>query len=297
MKACKIYVGINGNTLELASGAKAVAVYPAQKGDKESVILMDSGAFGRLKGARINGVGIARYLTEHGFELASADNPEALKLADYLDADEGRKMVGEVSSLRAHELQQRFGGQTCTYVPFDPECACVEVQVEPSRGYSITAFNMATRFNSGVVQVALPMADVQLSSGWLVGPDELAADMPRSTEYGGLVEQAVFVICNSGLGTLEGLANLAMTDAPDATYPRGSMTVRLSADDLIVVGIDACDEVVVEYRRGDTTLYSRQFVASPYLGEVIGNIAAALVRVRELDAIPAKKNARKKAAA
>lgn len=303
MKANQIYVGKNGATLSLTNG-KGVAVYPAQKGEKQSYILMDSGRVATLKGSRINGVGVARFLTENGFELAEPGNSQAAELADQLDVREGTKLVETASQAQAELLRQQFGGKVCTFVPFDAERPCATVEVSPPGRFTTTLFDLTSAFASGTVEVAFNVKNpfgstLALSSGWLVGPDGAPEDMPRGAEYGGLVEQAVYVICNSGMGSLVGAQNLVMDEdaAEDEPYPRGRLEVALTNGDRLVVGIDALDELAVEYRRADAVVYSRSGMTNDVrLGGIIGAIAAVLVRVNEMDSAPATKPRRKKAA-
>lgn len=298
MKASKIYVGVNGATLSLTNG-KGVAVYPAQKGDKESYILMDSGKKAVLKGSRINGVGVARFLTENGFALAEPGNSQAAILADMLDCQDGTKLVEEASQRKAAQLQHRFANQVCTFVPFASEKPVLQVTVTEPRGFTSVMFDMLSGFSAGVVQIEhIPgsgMLDASTSAGWLVGPDDDATVMPRVSEYGGIVEHAAYVICHSGLATLVGDPHMHMDDdaAVDAPFPRGSLVLALENGDRIQVGIDAADELVVHYVRDGSVLYSRTGMTKPRLAEVIGDIAAVMVRVRDLDAAPAKKKAKK----
>lgn len=294
MKASKIYVGVNGATLSLTNG-KGVAVYPAQKGDKESYILMDSGKKATLKGARINGVGVARFLSENGFALAEPGNPHAAILADMLDCHDGTKLVEEASQLKAAQLQKRFANQVCTFVPFASEKPMVQVTVTEPRGFTSVHFDLVTGFGSGAVQLehspGSGMFDASICAGWLVGPDDDATVMPRVSEYGGIVEHAAYVICHSGLASLVGEANMHMDyDATvDAPFPRGVLELALENGDRIQVGINAVDDLVVRYVRGGNVMYSRTGMTRPRLAEVIGDIAAVIIRARDLDATPVKK--------
>ena len=301
MKANNILVGINGATLTLTKG-KAVAALPPQKGENFSYMLMDSGQLAKVQGSRINGVGVARFLKENGFELAQPGDPLAAKLADLVDIREGTALVEEASVKKTAELQRQFAGQTCTFVPFDEERPSEVVTIEAPRGGTITSFDLTSGFSSGAVQTEYRPGstfgmDLPLSSGWLVGPDGDATEMPRNSSYGGLVERAVYVICNTGLALLVGAKNLVMDDnaAESAPYPRGLLELALPNDDRIMVGISGGDELEVAYLREGYTLYSRTGMTHPRLGEVIGAIAAVMVRVGELDAEPVKKP-RKKAA-
>ncbi len=72
-------------------------------------------------------------------------------------------------------------------------------------------------------------------------------------------------------------------------FPRGSMTMRLPNDDQIIVGIDAVDELVVQYMTDGNIIYSRTGMIEPRLGEVIGCIAAVIIRVNEMSAATSSK--------
>ncbi|MBC8737322.1 hypothetical protein F6X40_10935 [Paraburkholderia sp. UCT31] len=299
MKVSNVYVGINGATIGLTSG-KAIAAYPARKGEDKSHFLMESGKLVQVKGARINGVGVPRFLKESGFELAQPGDSNAERVADLLDVREGTELVEAASQTKAAELQKKFAGQDCTFVPFDESRPCVTVKVEAPRNSRSMLLDLSTGFSSGVIDIAyVPGRDigmeVALSSGWLVGPAGDAGSMPRNTDYGGIVEKAVYVICNCGLGALVGAQNLVPLDnAPeDAPFPRGLLEIAQANGDIVQVGITGVDELEVVYRRAGEVLYSRSGMAKPRLGEVIGAIAAVLVRVGELDAPPVKKALKK----
>lgn len=301
MKQEQIYVGINGATLSLTKG-KAVAVLPPRKGETASHMLLESGQVVKVKGTRINGVGVPRYLKEHGFALAEPGNALAARLADLVDIQDGTDLVEAASQTRAAELQRQFAGQMCTFVPFDASRSSIAVQVQEPRGSQAISFDLLEAFSSGTVSIAYVPgsglgSEIALSAGWLVGPDGDAGGMPRNTEYGGLVEQAVYVICNCGLGTLVGARNLVADDeAPvDAPYPRGMLEFAVTNGDRVQVGSTGCDELEVVYRRAGDVLYSRSGMTNARLGEVIGDIAAVLVRVGVMDARPAKKAGKKAA--
>ncbi|MCC5612132.1 hypothetical protein LC612_36715 [Nostoc sp. CHAB 5834] len=299
MKTQNIYVGINGATLQM-TGGKAVAVYAAKKGDTESYLLMESGNLATLKGNRIQGVGAARFLTENGFKLAEPGDPQAQVLADMLDIRAGTKLVEEATRITAITLQQLFGGKQAVFIPFDAEQPLVTVTVKPPAGFSSVAFDLAQGISSGSVSLeydtALGMMNYQVSNGWLVAPNEDASKYPRGTEYGGLVERAMHIMASAGLGTLVGNPHLEMAeDAAEGNnrFPRGSMTLKIANGDELVAGINAVDDLVVDYVRNGTTVYSREGMSRPRLGEVVGCIAAVLVRVPEMDAVPEKKSRKK----
>jgi hypothetical protein len=301
MKTNKIYVGTNGAALSFSSGAKGVAVYPAQKGDKKSYVLLSNGAITSFKEKRINGVGIARYLADNNFVLAQPGDAPAEKLADAMDREEGRALVGSASVDQAQALQAKYAGQICTFVPFDADKPLRTETVKHRDGGVRWAADLQAGFNIGVVETEYVPGrgtmDASLGEGWLVGPDEDASLLPRNTEYGGLIERAVFIICNSGLGTLTGAQNLEMNAAAtkDATYPRGKLELALTSGDRLVVGSTGGDELGATYYRDGVVLYERIGMTEPRLGDVLADIMAVVVRVKDMDEAQTKKT-RKKAA-
>lgn len=301
MKTSKIYVAQAGQGLALTSG-KCVAVYPCQKGETHSYVLMESGRMSSLKGARIQGVGVARFLTEHGFTLAEPGNELAAKLADLLDIREGTKLVEDASHKRAIQLQAELGGKKCTYVPFDEEASPKSISVQMSGHFTSTIMDLTSGLCAGAVQIDYDIdnnlpSSLALNTGWIVAPEMDATNLPRNTEYGGTVELAVLTICNSGLGTLVGAQNLVMDElAPETElFPRGKLTVALKNGDSLVVGIDALDEMNAQYVRNGEVIYARTGLTELSLGKVVGAIAAVIVRVNEQD-LAMEKAPRKKAA-
>lgn len=298
MKANNIYVATNNTGWKLSAGT-GVAVYPAKKGDDRSYVLLESGRLASIKGSRIDGIGVARYVQEKlGFALAVSGDEAAAKLADYLDIEEGRKLVEEASMQRARELQAKFGGQRFKFVPFDETKPIVTAEAELPRSSISAVFDLVNGFTSGTVNTVFERAttwgsSLALNKGWLAAADEDDATLPRTTEYGGPVEEAAYIICNCGLGKLVGHLHLEMANenAPvDTPYPRGSLDIELANGDRVLVGISAGDELEVTYSRAGALLYSRSGLVQGFRqGEVIGSIAAVIVRVTELDAAVTKK--------
>jgi len=300
MKINKMLVSKDGPAVTLNNGSKVVAIYPAGKGVSNSTALDHDGKIVTIKGARICGVGVTKYFSDLGYVLAEPGNADAAVLADHLDAKEAIAMVEEHTRSRAQAITQEFGGKSLTFVPFDADKPALTAVVSPSRGGFSVAFDLTSGFSSGIVNTEYDpeqgLMCMDLSKGWIVDKEDLDNPMPRNTDYGGVIEKAVFVICNSGLGALIGNQNLEMDEdcAIDALYPRGEMVIRLTNGDLLTVGIDAVDELGVNYTREDKVLYIRSRLIGQdsrafRLGNVIGSIAAALVRVQEMDATPAKK--------
>ncbi|TAL80692.1 MAG: hypothetical protein EPN77_19330 [Candidimonas sp.] len=289
MKSSTIYVGTNGVTLNLQS-CKGIAVFPARKGSDKSYVLTDSGEMKYLKGSRINGVGVPRFLRESGFELAAPGDKRAAQLADLVDVQDGISMVERATQHRAAEIQQSLAGQDCTFVPFDVNSPIAAAKVAPARKVTTTSMDLRTGFSSGCVEIEYVPgsalgSSLSLASGWIVGADVNAGSLPRNTDYGGLVELAVYIICNAGLGALVGSSNLEMDEGSpeDAPYPRGMLSLSLAGGDLVQVGITSGDELEVRYLRGGEQLYARTGMTKPRLAEVVGCIAAVLVRVSDLD--------------
>lgn len=302
MKTSKIYVGVNGATLGGFS-SPVIAVYPVQKGGKESYALLEGGKVGILKGTRINGVGVARFLSENGFELAQPGNEAAAKLADVVDVQDGIQLVSDATFKKCGEFQQQFAGKTCTLVPFDPSRPVRKVDVEHGNGIVTMIGDFTTGFTSGAVKTAYvpgtgDLNSIALTQGWLVGP-EGDANLPRVKDDE-LIEHAVYTMCNSGLGTLVG-AKQHLTEnehmPPNGLFYKGPLEVALPNGDGLLVGGTSDDMVAVQYLRNDAVLYQRvAHITAPKLYAVIGDIAAVLVRVAEMDAEPVKKASKKKAA-
>jgi hypothetical protein len=301
MKTTKIFVGANGATLS-GFNAPVVAVYPVQKGGKESYMLFEDGKVGVLKGSRINGKGVPTFLMENGFELAQPGNAQAEKLADFVDTREGRTLVSDATFKKCGEFQQQFAGKTCTLVPFDPSCPVRKIDVEQGNGIVSMLGDFTTAFTSGTVKIAhVPgsgdLDRISPTKGWLVGP-EGDANLPRVKDDE-LIEHAVYTMSNSGLGTLVGEKQHLDENEhmpPNGLFYKGPLQMALPNGDCLLVGGTSDDMLAVQYLRNDAVLYQRvAHLTSMMLGAVIGDIAAVLVRVAEMDAQPVKK-AKKKAA-
>jgi hypothetical protein len=308
MKKNPIYViGPSGGQLKLQGDKHVVAILPAGKGDNGSAIITSEGKFSNLKGQRINGIGVTRYVTELGYVPAAEGDTNAAALADYVDMDVGRKMVQDASSNEAQRLHKLYQGVECVYVPFNPHHAIRRIKVNTSSSTCLR-MGIGIGFCSGIVPGEYArdpnfISDADLGDGWLIAPGVNPESAPRSTDYGGLVENAVFILVSSGLGTIVGPASLQPDEnaAEDAPYPRGKMVISLTgSQDQLVVGINALDELVVEYLRDDKVLYQRtglghKDTAHLNVGVAVGSIAAVLARVAAIDAAATPKNARKAA--
>lgn len=305
MKLNKILVSSNGATLNLRSNRgvmNGIAVYPPIPGKPVSTVLTECGKLVEMSGARINGVGVSKYLKELGFIEAQPGCEAAAKIADYLDVKEGLKYVEDASQTQTDRLQQELAGKKCTFVPFNPEEAIRTVSVKAPSNYRTYVLEIGARFTSGALQVVQedsPLSDsLKFSDGWIVDEATDVTALPTSSEYGGIVEQAVYVICNVGLGKLVGNKHLVMdADAPESEpMLKGKMLIELTSGDTLVVGIDALDELLVHYVRNGEIIYARSGLTEVHLGGAIGSIAAVIVRVNELDAANSKPKRLKKAA-
>lgn len=301
MKANKIYTGAE---LALQNGDSAIAVYPVQKGGTFSHMLTKQGRFIRLKGARLGGKGVPRYLEEAGFTLAGPDDAAAKELADRIDIEEGQRLIEDCATSRVRAIQSSQIGETLQLVPFEAEKP-VKLVTVAQRDFpgSLTSVDLHSGLAMGMLEVrsADPsdfLDSVDCSKGWLLTEKEDASSVPRNTEYGGTVELAAFIVCNSGLAALEGPKNLGEgldDDDETAPFPKGLLTLKLVVGDTIQVGIDAGDELVVTYIRDGVELYRRNGIPALKLGTVVGCIGAVLIRVREMDEV-ADKAVRKKRA-
>ncbi len=297
----EIVVPTRNDGLELSRG-KAVAICLPGKGEKKTYFLYSSGRSGYIEGSRIRGVGVKRFFAEQGFELASEQDPRAIQLADLMDVRRGLALVEEVSRNRAQSLQRELAGQRCLYVPFDAEQKRAEVTVSAPDYCTTTVIDLNAGFTSGAVSVQPEpengyRSSVTLSSGWLRPLSAQSTRTPVSTEYGGIVEKAVYFIVNSGLGVLHASCHLEMDLRADETsvFPRGLIPVDLPNGDVLEVGIDGMDELLVRYVRAGEVIYQRSGLYDVRPGDAIGAIAAVLVRVADMDAAP-KAKSRKKAA-
>ena len=239
--------------LQLSSGP-AVAFRPLDRGDKHSFALLESGRMARVSGARINGIGIERFIVEQGYIKAQPGHLQGDCLARKISVEEGVKLVDRASLEQAAKLQALFGGKECTYVPFAPDKPAEKVLIASPDGIRSCCIDFSSGMSCGNVKVSYARqegyrsSDIHLSDGWLVGPNGDPSAMPRGTDYGGLIERAAFIIANAGLGSI--VRNLTCSDHPatEDPFPRGRMELALTdSEDRVVIGIDAGDELVVQY--------------------------------------------------
>lgn len=298
MKKNPIYVmGPSAKPIQLSGGHHIIAIRPAGKGENQSYILLNEGTLNTMKGSRILGIGVKRYVSEAGYVEASMDNEQAKCLADFIDCEESLDFVEKQAATEAQRIQREADGTEMLYVPFDPDRAVKRVKVK-SDGLQSTVLAFGTGYVAPVIRGeyvpgndAYSM-DADMSQGWLIQASQDPASVPRSTEYGGIVEQAIFILKNSGLVSSFDPPALLPCDEntpADAPFPKGMVTLQLAGSaDRLVVGIDALDELVVQYVRDGNVLYQRTGLGNKatkrlHIGVAIGSIAAVLVRVADMD--------------
>lgn len=296
MKSQNIYVGINGSHIVLNSGSKGIAVIPPNKGENFFYLFTDKGTMSQMKGSRLYGKGVKTWLKENGFALAQPSDETAARFADLLDVREGLKLVEDIGAKTANYLQELHSASIMRFVPFDSDKPMQDVTVEPNKGYVTVVFDLESGITAPGVRIEYTsgvsnMLHASLTQGWLVPVDSDTAVLPRGTEYGGVMEQAVYTICNCGLAKLNGANNLEFSEnsAEFEQFPRGVLEMVLPNGDQVFVGSDAGDELAVDYRRAGVSIYKRSGMEGLRLGDVVGSIAAVFVRVAELDALPVKK--------
>jgi len=303
MKSSEIYTGA---TLAFTNGEVGIAVYPAQKGVSHSMALTKSGKLIKIPGARISGLGVPRYLQSQGFSLAGPDDQDAAVLADRLDAEDGVRLLEDASRRQAENYRSWLEGKSMKLVPYDVEKPVQQVTFSSQGSGFRTAFHLDTGLSlAGMAIEYLPSKGdtLDLQDGWVIGLEEDESASPRNTEYGGSVELACYLLCNAGLAVLDGHQNLAdgIEEVKDVPFPRGFLRLRVTdvrpeaCDDVLVVGITATDELEVVYERAGQAIYRRHGLLGTKLSKVLGSIAAALVRVREMDAAASKVKTKKRA--
>lgn len=295
MKISQIFVGIGGAYVQMSSGARLVAAMPPSRGDKEFFGLLEDGKMCTIKGSRMGGVGVPRYLSENGFALAQEGDARASKLADMLDQREAIKMVESRGQEKAHRIRTSFGGQVLKFIPFDPNKEILDVEIAPPNGFVTSIYELGSRIAEPQVETKFGPhgSGVSLARGWLVEPGQDPATFPRNTEYGGLVESAVFAICSCGVGELIGAREL-LPNEESVEFARGRLDIKLLSGDVVTAGVDGADELHSNYFRDDRRVWQRYGLEGLTIGQAIGSIAAVICRVNDIDAF--MKKARKKAA-
>lgn len=108
----------------------------------------------------------------------------------------------------------------------------------------------------GIVSVE-PTGVVALTDGTLVAPGEDVSTAPRSTENGGIIEIAAFVIAHSGLARLGHPWRLDPSEDvdPDDDVRHGHLELLVDDDDdRVVVSLDVDHELVVRRIRHGTVV-------------------------------------------
>lgn len=290
-------VGANGAHLKL-NNSNVVAIRPVAMGEDYSMCLTDSGKFVRLKGSRIGGIGVEKHVTGLGFTKADATHPMAIELAGKIAARDGIVIVEKASQEQSIALQNEFGGKRVHYVPFDPTEKIVTADLTPATNSFCVAMGMASGVSAGVVKVqyksgAEHQHDIALCDGWLAPLDKDPSQLPRLSGRGGLVEEAAFFIANAGLARVSGPMHVQDNPADDP-FPGGSLRLDMKGlPDYIVVGIDADDDLIVRYVRGDCGVVhdlrgiEANDVSNKRLGDYVGAIAAVIVMERAIREAPA----------
>jgi hypothetical protein len=283
-----IYVP-TADAVKVASGRRIMAIRPACQTEKFSFAIDADGQPLRLEGKRIGGVGVESYFRNQGYVRAGTDNEFATRLTDHIAVADGLKMVEEASLAHADALQKAYEGQECQFVPFKEDTPVLTV-VPCDNGCRVVVLGIQTGYCGGSINVRHDrVMEVQLGEGWLVPPGEDAEVRPRVSEYGGPVQHAIFVIANSGLATLSSSGVLCIDeDTPlNDPMPRGRVELALvGSDETLTVGIDASDELVVDYLVAGQLVFRRHGFAMtvsrfPNLGGIIGAIASAIVIGRQ----------------
>lgn len=286
----KVLVSKDGAKLQLNNGEYGIAVLPAGKDDKASFVLTNRNRAVRITAKRINNVGVARFAADQGFVPAAENDPNAIRLLDLVDTNTGVDYVTDASYKEVLRLQQAYGGQHCLFVPFDPEKPIRNIQVRVNLGTRCT--QISSGISCSVLQGEYIPGDLSytmdavLSGGWVVPAGTDITKLPRSTEYGGVVELAMFIMSACGIGTLLDDGTLKPSEGEDVTdkYPRGRMAMKIAGtEDVLFVGIDAVDELQVEYVRDGNVIYKRSGLEGLREQDAVGSIAAVLVRVADMD--------------
>lgn len=298
MKIAQILVATAVTTKQgLTNGLTIEAILPHKKGSKVSYVLLSNGRLTEMNTARINGVGISRAMADLGYVPAQAGDDRAIKLADFADIVEGLDAAVDIGAAKAGSLQRQYSGMQVKYIPFDPTKPSRLVTVRESSGFSSSAHRWGEAFADPLVQVKFGDGmDLGLAHGWVVDSSVDEATLPRSTDYGGPVEHAVFVLANIGVGELVGAKQLAFDEhaADNDPFPRGKLVLKLSETDSLMVGITGVDELGVVYIREGEVVYRRDGMSKPEFGQIIGDIYGAVIRVQKMDADAAAKAAKKK---
>lgn len=303
MKFDKILVpGTTGFLFSVAQG-NVLAMYPIQKGEKYSYALLQSGKVISLTGARINGVGIPRYLAGLGYVPAEPGDANAEKLADNMDCRDGLALFESLATAYASKFQGIHALKPVTFIPFDPSGKIGSGKVAVPCLFSTHSIDFTTGLSSACVSMTEYHRDLgsslSLSEGWVIAGDCNPADYPRVTEYGKLAENAMFAMQNIGIGKVVGNPHMERNRSKtDACFARGGLTMELPSGDLLKVGDNGLDIFQMEYVRGGNIIYTREDfyeIRRGFLANIIGAIMATLVHVQAVDAKPVKKP-RKKAA-
>lgn len=270
----RIFVGISGAKLALEGGRFAVAVCLPRPGCPTTYLLLDTGDLGSLDAPQFAGAtGELALATEASFEVAPVGHPDALRLADLIDVDQGLALAISSSIRKAVTIAETKNATHWTYVPFSAgeQPVAVVIKQHPELG---TRTNVVEGFTSALVDVEpnplhpLEGNAVAFSEGWLLPnpvPAGTVAQVPRLTDAS-VVAHAVFTICSCGLGTLA------------AAHTPVAFKIQVSPDDVVKVEVSP-EHLVVAYWHASLLLYSRTCAIPSRMGDAVGAITAVLIRV------------------
>lgn len=293
--AVAVYIPSTAKEESLAPTKVQALLHRANQSNEKPRYITEDGYIGTLPSRKVGRQSLQNYLKAAGFALASGSEPLVQQLADHVDTARAADLFGRASKQWAEALARDYAGRTLELVPFDPAKAATAVTLVTDRPASLTVAHLDKGLALAGVRV-LPTPShgdaIDVASGWL-RPEGTAEPAPRSTEYGGTIELACWLLCSVGFLELPKSPHLEMSEE-ELEYPRGVLRMRvlddmLATDDVLVVGVSATDSVVVSYLRNGQELYRRDTFVKERLGDTLAYIAAALVHVNTQSVLVPKK--------
>lgn len=281
MSQYEIFVGTGAKTARGPVTAVAIA------SKQPTYLLHQNGQIAKLEGVRVEGVGHKKYFTSQGY-VKQKEGTEYNALLRHIAVAQGRKMVEESIAQKAALMQKTLANQEVVVVPMFEDNEEFTAKVDMPRGYSSQIFSSSAMITDTPVRIVnVPGSPFGLDAGltqyWIKAPGS-SEPTPQVNEFGGIVENAIFTVVNSGLVQFYSDDNLHLDmcdETEDADTCRGyiKLNVTDSPADTLTVGISALDEVTVVYRKGTDVVVKLNGVAGPRfdLGAVVGTIASALV--------------------
>lgn len=280
----------------LPSGIKGIstavgvikAIRPAAKGEDSSPVLYADGTFGKLAGARINGVGVERFVVSAGYTPAADADADAARLQDLINVRVGLKLVEDALIKRRDDLQEQLAGQEVLVVPLSNKDAVHRMRVSSDTTIRTQVLGLGDGISCPVVrclkldpsQDGFPSFDADLLHYRLINDRIDVQSVPRYNKLANPIEHAFYVLENAGMGTLEGASFIA--DGANDAFPKGLLKMQLTAGGTLLVGVDAAGETQIQ-RLDDSGRVMKQrkglecFNGRLVLGSVVGSIAAVLV--------------------